>query len=610
MASELPVLLKTLAGQPPTHLSLPECLLSPLVASLCTVWSPPAAAQLTLNANPLDATQSEDVVLPVFGTPRTPQIHGRSRELAKPSIAVSPGTAIEQKDMATFYCITKDVNITIHWVSNNLSVVFHERMQLSKDGKILTILIVQREDSGTYQCEARDALLSQSSDPIFLDVKYGPDPVEIKLESGVASGEVVEVMEGSSVTFLAETKSHPPCAYTWFLLDSILSHTTRTFTIHAVSREHEGLYRCLVSNSATHLSSLGTLKVRVLETLTMPQVVPSSLNLVENARSVDLTCQTVNQSVNVQWFLSGQPLLPSEHLQLSADNRTLIIHGLQRNDTGPYACEVWNWGSRARSEPLELTINYGPDQVHITRESASEMISTIEAELNSSLTLQCWAESKPGAEYRWTLEHSTGEHLGEQLIIRALTWEHDGIYNCTASNSLTGLARSASVLVKVVGPQSSSLSSGAIAGIVIGILAVIAVASELGYFLYIRNARRPSRKTTEDPSHETSQPIPKEEHPTEPSSESLSPEYCNISQLQGRIRVELMRPSDLPEETYETKLPSASRGGNSFSPWKPPPKPLMPPFRLVSTVPKNMESIYEELVNPEPNTYIQINPSV
>uniref|UniRef100_A0A2I3TKR7 CEA cell adhesion molecule 20 n=1 Tax=Pan troglodytes TaxID=9598 RepID=A0A2I3TKR7_PANTR len=560
-----------------------------LSASLCTVWSPPAAAQLTLNANPLDATQSEDVVLPVFGTPRTPQIHGRSRELAKPSIAVSPGTAIEQKDMATFYCITKDVNITIHWVSNNLSVVFHERMQLSKDGKILTILIVQREDSGTYQCEARDALLSQSSDPIFLDVKYGPDPVEIKLESGVASGEVVEVMEGSSVTFLAETKSHPPCAYTWFLLDSILSHTTRTFTIHAVSREHEGLYRCLVSNSATHLSSL----VLGESPFPVPLLHSSDLNLVENARSVDLTCQTVNQSVNVQWFLSGQPLLPSEHLQLSADNRTLIIHGLQRNDTGPYACEVWNWGSRARSEPLELTINYGPDQVHITRESASEMISTIEAELNSSLTLQCWAESKPGAEYRWTLEHSTGEHLGEQLIIRALTWEHDGIYNCTASNSLTGLARSASVLVKVVGPQSSSLSSGAIAGIVIGILAVIAVASELGYFLYIRNARRPSRKTTEDPSHETSQPIPKEEHPTEPSSESLSPEYCNISQLQGRIRVELMRPSDLPEETYETKLPSASRGGNSFSPWKPPPKPLMPPFRLVSTVPKNMESIYE-----------------
>uniref|UniRef100_A0A2I3GE72 Ig-like domain-containing protein n=1 Tax=Nomascus leucogenys TaxID=61853 RepID=A0A2I3GE72_NOMLE len=377
---------------------------------------------------------------------------------------------------------TKNTKISWVWWHTPIVPTIWEaevgRMQLSKD--------------------ARNAILSQSSDPIFLDVNYGPDPVEIKLESGVASGEVVEVMEGSNVTFLAETKSHPPSAYTWFLLDSILSHTTRTFTIHAVSREHEGLYRCLVSNSATHLSRLGTLKVQVLGESPFPV-----------------------------------PLLRSSESQMLA-----IFHS------------CWGWGD-------------GPDQVNITRELASEMISTIEAELNSSLTLQCWAESKPGAEYRWTLEHSTAEHLGEQLIIRALTWEHDGIYNCTASNSLTGLARSASVLVKVVGPQSSSLSSRAIAGIVIGILAVIAVASELGYFLYIRNARRCVADHGAD----------------------LSPEYCNISQLQGRIRVEMVSDA--------TKLPSASPGGNSFSPWKPPPKPLMPPLKLLSTVPKNMESIYE-----------------
>uniref|UniRef100_A0A2R8M7M0 CEA cell adhesion molecule 20 n=1 Tax=Callithrix jacchus TaxID=9483 RepID=A0A2R8M7M0_CALJA len=488
--------------------------------SLWIVWSPPAAAQFTFNANPHGATQSEKaVVLSVSGTPGTPQAHGTTRGLAKPTIQVSSGTAIEQKEMVTFYCNTSDVNITIHWVSNNLPLMFRERMQLSKDGKTLTILIVQREDSGTYQCEARDAYGSQSSDPTFLEVNYGPDPADIKLESGVASGEVVEVMEGSNVTFLVETKSRPPPSYMWFLPDSSnLSLTMRTFAIHAVSREHEGLYKCLVSNGATHLSRLGTLKVQVLETLTTPQVMSSSPNLVENARSVALTCQTDHERVNVQWFLSGQPLLPSEHLELSADNRTLTIHGLQRNDTGPYACEVWNWGSQARSEPLELTIN------------------------------------------------------------------------C---------------------PQSSSLSSGAIAGIVVGILAVIALATEMVYFRYIRNARRPSRKTADDPIHETSQPTPKEEHPTEPSSKSLRPEYCNTSQLQGWSRVEKMQPPDPPEKTYEMKLPSESPGGNSFSPCKPPPKALMPPLRLLSIRPKsNMESIYEELVNPEPNTYTQINPSV
>ena len=68
-----------------------------------------------------------------------------------------------------------------------------------------------------------------------------------------------------------------------------------------------------------------------------------------------LTCQTTHEGVGVRWFLGDQLLLSSEHLV--PDNRALIIHGLRRNDTGPYACEVWNWGSQARSEPLKLNIS-------------------------------------------------------------------------------------------------------------------------------------------------------------------------------------------------------------------------------------------------------------
>lgn len=70
-----------------------------------------------------------------------------------------------------------------------------------------------------------------------------------------------------------------------------------------------------------------------------------------------LTCQTTHEGVRVQWFLKDQLLLPSKHLVLSADNKTLVVHSLGRNDTGPYECEVWNWGSWARSEPFWLTIS-------------------------------------------------------------------------------------------------------------------------------------------------------------------------------------------------------------------------------------------------------------
>lgn len=93
----------------------------------------------------------------------------------------------------------------------------------------------------------------------------GPDLVEIRLDSGVPSGEAVEVLEGSTVDLQAEAPSHPAPAYSWISpSNATLSPTTSTLTIHAVSREHEGTFRCLANNSATFLSRLGALRVHVL----------------------------------------------------------------------------------------------------------------------------------------------------------------------------------------------------------------------------------------------------------------------------------------------------------------------------------------------------------
>ncbi|XP_047692362.1 carcinoembryonic antigen-related cell adhesion molecule 20 isoform X2 [Prionailurus viverrinus] len=462
------------------------------------MWSLPAAVQLTFDANPLTTIQ---------------------KLLARPSIAVSQDTATERRENVTFCRSTPDADVTIHWVFNDLPLVFHERMQLATDGKTLTILTVQREDSGTYTCEAQAFRQVRSSAPTFLAVNYGPGPFEIKLESGVSRGEVVEVIEGSTVSFSVETQSHPPPAYTWFLpYDSIPPPTMSSFATQAVSREHEGTYRCLVSSGATHLLRLGALTVRVLETLTKPHIVPPSLNLVENASSVALTCQTPHEGAGVLWLLRGQALLPSDHLVLSADNRSLVIHGLRRDDTGPW----------------------------------------------------------------------------QVLIIRALTWEHQGIYGCTASNPLTQLARSASVRVRVVGPQSS-LSAGAIGGIAVGILALIALSAGLGCFLCIRNARRFSREKAEGPIQEAATPTSEEEPHAESCSNWLSPMYANLPKPQGQVGVKKMLPPAPLEQFYEKEPPSVTPGNDSHGPRKPSPEVTLDP--LVPTLPKgNTESHYEALL--------------
>ncbi|NP_001163795.1 carcinoembryonic antigen-related cell adhesion molecule 20 precursor [Rattus norvegicus] len=564
-----------------------------LSASLLTTWNPLAAAQFTDHAELLSNTQMERA------------------SLAKPILTVRQRVVTEQRDMADFYCATNAVNATIHWVFNNSLLVLNERMKLSADNKNLTVLVVQREDSGSYLCEVQSGFEVGRSDDTLLEVNYGPDPVSIKLDSGVATGDVVEVMEGNTVNFWVETQSYPAPTYTWYLpTDSIQPPPiTGQLTIPAISREQEGMYRCLVSNTVTNSSRLGVVKVQVLEKVTAPYIESPTLALVENATSVMLTCKTSHQRVGVHWYLRGQPLMPSEHLTLSSQNRTLTIHGLQRDDSGPYECEVWNWGSQARSVPLELTINYGPDQVDITQGSASGVVNTIEATLNSSLTLHCWADSKPGARYHWTHEHSSQVFAGDQLNIEALRQEHQGIYSCTSSNNVTGLTRSASVLVTVVGLQSSSMSPGVIAGIVIGILAAIALVIGLGYFLYStkdrwihrRSANDTTTSNTEPPTSVT-QSTPESTRPNKPK-----PVYDNMLKPKGEDRGKKMPspPPVSPEHFYEKKPPSAAPEG----PRKP--LPRIPKQPLVPPVPnRNKESNYEALLNPNQSLYCKINPSV
>lgn len=220
-----------------------------LSASLLTIWNAPAAAQSTQHTG-----------LSFYST------QGEKASLDKPILSVNPSTVSEQKDMVTFYCNTTADNATIHWISKNLYLVLNERMLLSANHQTLTILTVHREDAGSYQCEVQLGLESKSSDATMLYVNYGPDPVTIKLDSGVASGDTVELMNGTAVTFWVETQSHPPPSYTWYYAtDSILNSTSETFTIPAVSKEHEGMYRCLVANSVTQMSRLGVVKVRVID---------------------------------------------------------------------------------------------------------------------------------------------------------------------------------------------------------------------------------------------------------------------------------------------------------------------------------------------------------
>ncbi|KAK7798002.1 hypothetical protein U0070_005221 [Myodes glareolus] len=92
--------------------------------------------------------------------------------VTKPSIEVS-NTTVKEMDTVSLTCSSNDTGISIHWLFNGSSMALlglTDRMKLSLDNSTLSINPVRREDAGEYQCEVSNAVSSERSDPIQLDI--------------------------------------------------------------------------------------------------------------------------------------------------------------------------------------------------------------------------------------------------------------------------------------------------------------------------------------------------------------------------------------------------------------------------------------------------------
>ncbi|XP_072464055.1 cell adhesion molecule CEACAM6-like isoform X2 [Notamacropus eugenii] len=226
----------------------------------------------------------------------------------------------------------------------------------------------------------------------------------------------------------------------------------------------------------------------VYEIVSKPNITASSTNVLENTTLV-ITCNTEHQGINILWFFNNASLSLNERKYLSENNQTLNITNVRREDAGSYQCEVWNPISNNRSDPLTLTVNYGPDNITIS--SSSFEGDKIQVTINNPLTLVCQVESYPPAQYEWQVNGTVNSNFSDNTyIINSTSWEDSGSYTCLAWNNVTNLSVSKDVRVSVVKQQSpgpNSLSPGAIVGIVFGVVAGVALIGGIIYFLFFRS---------------------------------------------------------------------------------------------------------------------------
>ncbi|XP_032697746.1 carcinoembryonic antigen-related cell adhesion molecule 1-like isoform X3 [Lontra canadensis] len=185
-------------------------------------------------------------------------------------------------------------------------------------------------------------------------------------------------------------------------------------------------------------------QLHVFPELPKPHITSNNSNPVENVDSVLLTCEPQTQNTSYLWSVSSKSRPTSTRLELFLDNRTLTIHDVIRDDTGPYVCATRSPVSDGRSDPFTLNVLYGPDAPTI---SPSDSYYHPGANLN----LSCHAASNPPAQYSWLI-NGRPQPYTQELFIPNITVNDSGSYTCLASNSATRLNKTTVKTITVSEP--------------------------------------------------------------------------------------------------------------------------------------------------------------
>ncbi|XP_027473244.1 carcinoembryonic antigen-related cell adhesion molecule 6-like isoform X4 [Zalophus californianus] len=290
-------------------------------------------------------------------------------------------------------------------------------------------------------------------------------------------------------------------------------------------------------------------QLSVFPELPKPSITSNNSDPVENVDSVVLTCGPQTQSTGYLWLVNNGSLPASAKLELSLDNRTLTIHGVTRNDTGPYECETRNPVSVGRSDPFTLNVLYGPDAPTISPSDSYY-------HLGAKLSLSCHAASNPPAQYSWFI-NGRPQSSTQELFIPNITANDSGSYACLAYNSGTRLNKTTVKTITVSDDRTqpnSGLPPGAIVGIVIGVLAGVAVIAALVYFLFIRKTGGASdlRDVTE---HKPSASNHSKDHPDNLSNKIEEVAYSSLNfNAQESTKSTSASPSPAATETVYTEV--------------------------------------------------------
>nr|XP_020668184.1 carcinoembryonic antigen-related cell adhesion molecule 6-like isoform X1 [Pogona vitticeps] len=241
---------------------------------------------------------------------------------------------------------------------------------------------------------------------------------------------------------------------------------------------YSGTYR--LSFDGPGITATGSANITVIEKLSQPILSPANYVALEN-ENITLYCNiSSGNAFNISWYRNSGPVSPEA--DISENKKNLTLRNFTNADAGIYTCVASNQLSSETSNPSSITLAYGPVDIKV------EPAGVITLKLASKLDLLCTADSNPAAQFQWFINGTVQHVTNNRFSVDSVAWKDGGNYTCQANNTVTKNHALVSVIVKVTnqGPSLSSpggLGGGAIAGIVLGSLAVtLALTGTLFYF--------------------------------------------------------------------------------------------------------------------------------
>ncbi|KAM6334353.1 LOW QUALITY PROTEIN: V-set and immunoglobulin domain-containing protein 10-like 2 [Alca torda] len=123
---------------------------------------------------------------------------------------------------------------------------------LGDSGAELRLTPANRSHAGWYACTVGNEVNNHTSEPVYLDIVYGPDEPAISVEPFSPEQGGFSAGEREDVVLSCLAPSNPPSRYVW-LHNGSQVHTGQTYVIAAIARAQAGTYTCLAEN--THLQT-------------------------------------------------------------------------------------------------------------------------------------------------------------------------------------------------------------------------------------------------------------------------------------------------------------------------------------------------------------------